>query len=90
MDYDKKFREVDFAIKQMRKGDGRSYLIGKRKLSQIGKALEIDKIVIAIQSATILAQYIDSFERQRPTFRHSYSYDMFCESLAVGRRAAVA
>ncbi len=76
--YDKQFSLVDCDIRRMKKGDGRAYRIGKKRLDKISKHLEIDKLIIGIREAMKLKEFTD---RRIPIFRTSYGYEFWAESL---------
>lgn len=84
-----KEKQVGLLLKLAGKGDRRALKKAGRKLDELKTELEVERIGIAYLAALQLKAYVDR-PRTVPTFRRSYGFEFFCESLAVGRRMAVA
>ncbi len=81
--------KTELLLKAARKGDARSLKLVNRYIKELEREHGIMQIIEAWKAAMMLKEFLER-PRYTPTFRHSYNYDVFCEALSVGRRAAVA
>lgn len=83
--YDQQFRLMDADIKRIRKGDGRAYKMGLKRLRKVSQRSEIDMLILGMRRAIRLKAFI---ERPKLSFRKSYQYDVWAERLILGKNSA--
>lgn len=90
-DWWKKAGKTEMLLKAAKKGDARSLKLVNRYIKELERDYGIEQITTAYQTAMILKGFVET-PRYMPVFRKSYAFDVWADSLILGktRQAATA